>query len=193
MNKLFAAVAVHVLLASTPAFAQAQETAAAGFQISPYVGALIPTGGQRDVLDDAVLTGVTLSYELHRYLSAVGTFGWAATESKDAPTLGQDLNVLQYDVGLQGQYPFALGKGLTLKPFVGAGLGVRSYDFADLDVNTESDFVHYFAAGAALEYRHLAVGVTVRDTLGAYDGLVVDEDSSTHNDLAVFASVGARF
>jgi hypothetical protein len=192
MKKLVTAVLALVSMVSTPAVAQDQEPAPK-FHVSPYVGALIPTGGQRDVLDDAVLTGLTLSFDLHPYLATVGSFGWAASEGKQASTLDQDLDVFQYDVGLQGQYPFALGKGLTLKPFVGAGFGVRTYEFRDLDVNTESDFVHYFAAGADMEYRHLAVGLTVRDYLGVYDGLLVDEDSSTHNDLAIFASVGARF
>lgn len=192
MKKLVTAVLAHVLFVSTPALAQEQEPAPS-FQVSPYAGAFIPTGGQRDVLDDAVLTGLTLSFDLHRNLAVVGTFGWAASEGKDGLTLGEDLNVFQYDMGLQGQYPFAIRKGLTLKPFVGAGFGVRTYDFSDLDVNTQSDFVHYFAAGANLEYRHLAVGLAVRDYFGVYDGLLVDEDSSTHNDLAVFTSFGARF
>jgi hypothetical protein len=192
MKKLVTAVAALVVLASTPALAQDREQGRK-LQLSPYAGAFVPTGGMRDVLDDAFLTGLTLSVDLHPYLAVVGSFGWAASEGKEAATLGQDLNVFQYDVGLQAQYPFALGRGLTLKPFVGAGVGARTYDFSDLDVGTESDFVNYFSAGASLEHRHLALGVTVRDTLSEYDGTVAAEDSSTHNDLAFFGSIGARF
>ena|SRR5215207_8471943 len=36
----------------------------ARFEIRPFVGAFIPTGNQRDVLEDAVLTGAGLSWRV---------------------------------------------------------------------------------------------------------------------------------
>jgi Outer membrane protein beta-barrel domain len=192
MKKLVTAVAALVALVATPALAQEQEQARK-FQITPYAGAFIPTGDQRDVLDDAFLTGLTLSYDVHPYVSIVGSFGWAGSQGKQTLTLDQDLDVFQYDLGVQGQYPFAIGKALTLKPFLGAGLGARTYDFRDLDYDTETDFVGYLSAGADMEYRQFVVGLTVRDYIGEYDGIGTDENSSTRNDIALFASVGARF
>lgn len=192
MKKLITAVAALVALAATPVLAQEQEPVRK-FQVSPYVGAFIPTGDQRDVLDDALLTGLTLSYEANPYLSVVGSFGWAASQGMQAFSLDEDLDVFQYDLGVQGQYPVVLGSSLTLKPFVGAGVGARTYDFRDLDLDAETDLVGYLSAGANLDYRSFTVGLAVRDYISDYDGIGVDEDSSTRNDISLFTTVGVRF
>lgn len=191
--KLVTAVAALVTFAATPALAEEQQPERR-FQVSPYVGAFIPTGDQGDLFDDALLTGMTLSVDLHRYFAVVGSFGWAGSEGKRSLMLDEDVDLYTYDVGFQGHYPLALGKGLTLKPFVGAGLGARTYEVDVAGAESETDFVNYFSLGANLEYRQFALGLTVRDNLSVYDGIgQEEEDSSTHNDLFVFASVGARF
>jgi hypothetical protein len=94
---------------------------------------------------------------------------------------------------VQGQYPVALASGWTLKPFVGVGVGARTYDFRDLDVGTETDFAGYVAAGAGVEYRAVELRLTARDYLSAFDGIGAEVDSTARNDLGLFASVGARF
>jgi hypothetical protein len=191
MKKLVTAVGALVALAATPVLAQEQEPARK-FQISPYAGAFLPTGDQRDVLDDAFLAGLTLSYDVHPYVAVVGSFGWAGSQQQ-ALTLDEDLDVFQYDLGVQGQYPLAMGKDLTLKPFVGAGVGARTYEFRDLAVDSETDFVGYLSVGANLEYRQFAVGLTMRDYVSDYDGVGREEDSEMRNDIALFASIGVRF
>jgi hypothetical protein len=192
MNKLITAVAALVAFAATPVLAQEQEPARK-FQVSPYVGAFLPTGDHRDVLDDAFLSGLTLSLDVHRYVSVVGPFGWAASQGMEGFSRDQDLDVFQYDLGVQGQYPIALAHGLTLKPFVGAGVGARTYEFRDLDLDSETDFVGYFSAGANVDYRAFTVGVTMRDYLSNYDGIGAEEGSSTRNDISLFTTVGVRF
>jgi hypothetical protein len=192
MKKLVTAMAALAALAATPAVAEEREPARK-FQISPYAGAFIPTGDQRDVLDDAFLAGLTLSYDVHPYVAVVGSFSWAGSQGQEAFSLNQDLDLFQYDLGVQGQYPLAIGYGLTLKPFVGAGLGARTYSFRDLEVDSETDLVGYFSAGANVEYRQLAFGLTLRDYISDYDGIGRNESSATRNDLGLFASVGARF
>jgi hypothetical protein len=192
MKKLVTAVAALMALAALPAVA-AEPQPAPKLQIAPYVGAFIPTGDQRDVLDDAVLAGLTLSYDVHPYVAVVGSFGWAGSQGQEAFSLDEDLDLFQYDLGVQGQYAFAIGKDLTLKPFVGAGLGSRTYNFRDLDVDSETDFVGYVSGGASLEYRKFAFGLTLRDYISDYDGIGREEGSATRNDMVVVASVGARF
>jgi hypothetical protein len=192
MKKLVPAVAALVALAATPALAQQQEPVRK-FQISPYVGAFLPTGDQRDVLDDALLTGLNLSYDVNPYVAVVGSVGWAASQGKQAFSIDEDLDVFQYDLGAQGQYPFALGSSLTLKPFVGAGLGGRTYDFRDLELDAETDLVGYVSAGANLDYRSFTAGLAVRDYISDYDGVGIEEDSSTRNDISLFATAGVRF
>lgn len=185
-KKLFLAAA---LLAASTSVAHAAEDL--GVQVAPFAGAWIPTGDQRDVLEDAPLTGVTATYALHRNLAIVGSFGWAASEVGGLPN--GDLDLYQYDLGVQGQIPFALGSGWTLQPFVGVGVGARTYHFRDLDVDAETDLAGYVALGGSLEYGHVALGLTARDYVSAFDGLDGAGDSTTRNDLGLFASVGLRF
>jgi hypothetical protein len=191
MKKLSVIVAAFAALAATQARA---EEAPRKFAIAPFVGAYVPTGDQRDVLDDALLVGVTASYDLHPNLAVLGSFGWAPTQAQaQGLAAGEDLDLFQYDLGVQGQYPIALSGGWTAKPFVGVGVGARTYSFRDLDVDAETDFAGYVALGGSLQYQAIEVSLTARDYLSAFDGLAGEADSSTSNDLSMFASVGMRF
>jgi Outer membrane protein beta-barrel domain len=161
------------------------------FQVAPYAGAFIPTGDLRDTLDDAALAGLTLSYEMNRYLSVVGSFGWAPTKVK---TLSDaDLDLFQYDLGLQGQYAFDVGYGLHLTPFVGAGIGGRTYRYRDLGLENETDLIGYFSAGGTVEYQKITLSVTGRDNISRYNGLGFEDHNTTRNDVTLFTSVGYRF
>jgi outer membrane protein with beta-barrel domain len=188
MKKTFVAVAALAALATTSA--QAQESPRK-FEIAPLVGAYVPTGGQRDLLDDSVLVGLTASYDVIPYVAVLGSFSWAPTHAKGVGN--GDLDLFQYDLGVQGQYPIALGNDLTLKPFVGVGAGARTYDFRDLKVDAETDFAGYVSAGASLQYKAVAVSLTARDYLTPFDGIARKVSTTTRNDLALFGSVGVRF
>lgn len=189
MKKLTIALAALAALCARPALAQgAQE--ARRFEVATYVGAYVPTGNQRDVLDDAALVGLTASYDVSRYLALVGSFGWATTEVKGLAQ--SDLYLFQYDVGLQGQYAIETGGGVTLKPFVGLGVGARTYSFRDLNVSSETDVAGYFAVGGSVEYRLATLSLTAREYVSAYDGLGISNTSSTRNDLGLCASFGMR-
>jgi hypothetical protein len=192
MKKILGVVAVLAAVASTPALAQ-QMAPARPFEVAPFVGGLIATGHQKQLFDDTVLTGLTLSYDVNPYMAVVGSVAWAPTETKKLP-VNDDVDLFQYDLGLQGQYRFHLANGLTLKPFAGAGLGGRTYSFRDLDVDNETDFVGYVALGAGAEYRKLSVSLTARDFISAFDGIgSAEDDASAHNEIGLFASVGLRF
>jgi hypothetical protein len=80
-----------------------------------------------------VLAGLTASYDVLPYLAVVGSFGWAPTEVKNLSN--SKLDLYQYDLGVQGQYAFDAGYGLTLTPFAGLGAGGRTYSFRDLDAS----------------------------------------------------------
>jgi hypothetical protein len=190
MKKLFAAVTAFAALAATPALAQQQ--APRKLQVAPFVGAYVATGDQRDLLDDGLFGGLTASYDVHPYAAVIGSFGWAPTQAKGLAR-DEDLDIFQYDVGVQGQFPFDTGNGVTLKPFAGIGVGARTYSFRDLDVDTETDFAGIVALGGSVEYRAFAVSVTARDYLTSFDGIGPEGDASTRNDLGLFASVAMRF
>jgi Outer membrane protein beta-barrel domain len=192
MEKLVTAVAILAAVAGGPVLAQEEEPARR-FQMRPYAGAFVPVGDQRDVLDDAVLVGMAVSYDVHPNLAVVGSFGWAASRGTAGATKAEDLDVLQYDVGVASQLPIETVSGVTLKPFVGVGVGARTYDYRDLDVDSETDVVGYVSLGASLEYREVSLGFALRDCFSEYDGIGTEETAATRNDLGVFASLGARF
>lgn len=191
MKKLTAALAAVLALGATTA--RADEPTAHKFSVAPYVGAFIPTGDQRDILDDALLVGLTLSYDVHPNVAVVGSFGWSPTQVKGLGLLDDDLDLFQYDLGVQGQYPVVVAGDVTLRPFVGVGAGARTYSFRQSGLSAETDFAAYVSAGAKAEYKGFELGLTARDYLTAFDGLQGTESSTARNDLSLFASVGMRF
>src|SRR5688500_1994982 len=104
-----------------------------GFEVRPYAGAYIPTGDQRDLLEDAVLVGAQASYWLRPQLAITGTFGWST--SKDRISVGNEkLDLYQYDIGAELRAPSWFTSGTwDFTPFAGLGVGGRTYDYRDLD------------------------------------------------------------
>lgn len=190
MKRIVIAVAALAALFTQPARA-ADAKQDHPFHVAPFVGGFVATGSQRDVLKDSVLTGLTISYDLTPYLAVVGSFGWAPTKVKNLAN--SDLDLFQYDLGVQGQYALDAGNGLTLTPFVGLGIGARTYSFRDLSPSAETDLTGYVSAGATLQYRMVTFSATARDYVSHYEGLGVYGGSATHNDLALLGSVGVRF
>jgi hypothetical protein len=192
MKKIMVALAALATIPGGRALAEptSQETSV---HVAPYVGAFVPTGKLRDVLDDSVLTGVSVSVDATEFISFVGSFAWAPTEVKDLSNATLDL--FQYDVGIQGQYPLRLSGEWFARPFLGAGVGARTYHYRDLDIGKETDFVGYFSAGGTFAYRKLEMSLTARDYISHYEGLGLraDDLNQTRNDLALFASIGASF
>lgn len=188
MKKLLATVFVFVTFASTHARAEDPRR----LEVAAYAGAFLGTGDQRDLLDDAVLTGLIASYDIHPNVALVGSFAWAPSQAKGL-ALDNDVDLYQYDVGVQGQLAYELSSEVTLKPFAGLGVGARTYSLRNRDVDAETDFAGYAALGASAEYRGFALRLTARDYLTSFDGLAGGGLSEARNNLGLFASAGMRF
>lgn len=187
-----------VILTSLAAFAiragaQAPSVSAGPFELRPYVGAFIPTGDQRQVLKDAVLVGGQASWSLIPALAVTGTFGW--TPSTDKITAGkQKLDVMQYDLGLEGRAPgFAEGSSWGFTPFVGAGLGGRTYSYRDLNVDSKTNFDGYGAVGGELGLGRVGLRIEARDYLSRFKPLSGTGETVTRNDVALAAGLTLHF
>ena len=182
MKKTLALLSALAALAAAPARA---EEPAARLEVAPLVGAFMPILDQRDTLGDALLVGLVGTYDFHPNVAFAASVAWAAPEAA-----GRTVDLFQWDIGLQGQLPYALSGSWTLKPFVGVGVGTRTYDFRTAAIETETDFHFYSALGASLRRGGLDVALTLRHelTTGGPQG-----DSGTRGNLAPFASVGYRF
>ena len=172
--------------------APAPKTSAA-FEIRPYVGAYLPTGDQRDLLKDAVLVGGQASYRVIPQLSVTGSFAWSP--SKDRITAGdQTLDIYQYDVGAELRAPSWVDRGSwDFTPFVGLGLGGRTYSYRDLDVDSKSNFDGYGAIGGELGFGRIGLRVEGRDYVSGFKPLTSVGDSQTRNDITVAAGLTVRF
>jgi hypothetical protein len=164
-----------------------------GFELRPLVGAYIPTGAQRDLLKDAVLVGAQASYAIVPQLAITGSFGWSP--SKDRLTPGdQTLDLYQYDVGAEARGAgWVKGDTWEFVPFVGLGLGGRTYHYRDLDVGSTTDFDGYGALGGDLNFGRVGLRVEARDYVSQFKPLTGTGDTKTRNDITLASGLNVRF
>jgi hypothetical protein len=164
-----------------------------GLELRPFVGAYIPTGDQRDFLKDAVLVGGQASWRVIPAFAITGTFGWSP--SKDRITAGdQTLDIFQYDVGAELRAPSLYDAGfLTLTPFVGLGVGGRTYSYRDLNVDSKTNFDGYGALGGDIGFGPVALRIEARDYVSQFKPFTGNGDTKTRNDIGIAAGVAYRF
>lgn len=163
------------------------------FEVRPFVGAFIPTGDQRDFLKDAVLVGGQASWRVIPALALTGTFAWSP--SKDRITSGnQTLDIYQYDVGAEVRTPSALDGGIVdFTPFVGLGVGGRTYSYRDLSVDSKTNFDGYGAIGGDIGFGPIALRIEGRDYVSQFKPLTGTGSTKTRNDIGLAAGIAYRF
>ncbi len=173
-------------------------------ELRPFAGAFVPTGDQRDLLEDAVFTGGQLAYRLHRNVSVVGTFAWAPTTDKTtwgpagARRRDEAVDLYQYDLGVEGRLPELVASAAwSLSPFGTLGAGGRTYDYRDVaGADARTNFVGYVGAGAELAPRGGRWGVRVeaRDHVSAFKGLRGElTERKARNDVTIAAGRTVNF
>jgi hypothetical protein len=187
-----------LLVAGASAEAQDQVLATGGtrgaFELRPYVGAYVPTGDQRDLLKDAVLVGAQASWRATQHLALTGTFGWAP--SKDRVTAGdQTLDLYQYDLGAEARATSWYNRGSwDFTPFIGLGVGGRTYNYRDLDdVDAKTNVAGYGALGGELGFGRAGLRLEARDYISRFEPLTGDGDAKTRNDVTIAAGLTVRF
>jgi hypothetical protein len=170
----------------------AQQNIQPGFRgsIRPIVGAYVPTGEQRDFLKDAVLAGAQGSLNFGSNFAVTGSFGWSPSKDKLTPG-DQKIDTYQYDLGLEVRTPESYLGGIT--PFVGAGIGGRTYDYRDLNVDAKTNFDGYGALGVDVGAGRVGVRIEARDYISRFEPLTGTGGTKTRNDIGLFAGLGVRF
>jgi len=186
---------VVIAIAAVTAFTVAADaqTPTTKFEVRPFVGAYIPTGDQRDILKDAVLTGAQASWHVIPALSFTGAFAWSP--SKDRITAGdQTLDIYQYDVGaeLRGTSWYQTATW-DFTPFAGLGVGGRTYSYRDLNAGSTTDFDGYGALGGDFGIGAFGVRIEGRDYVSQFKPLTGSRDTKTRNDIGLFVGLSYRF
>jgi hypothetical protein len=152
-------------------------------------GALVSTGAQRGTIKDAELSAAQLSYAVRPRLAVTTTLGWA--RSRDIASEGDPkLDVFTYDVGAEARAPQWLdGERLTFSPFLGAGIGGRSYNYRGLDVDATHNVSAYGTVGGEAGLGRIRLRLEVRDYVAGFKPLDGSGLASTHNDVVVMFGV----
>ena len=152
-------------------------------EVRPLVGAFVPTGDQRDVLQDTWMVGFQGGIELVDRVHAVATLAWAANRHSN------DVALWDYNAGIETFQRYGMGTDWQFRPFIGAGLGARTYvDHANND-HGETVFTGYGALGSEFQLNRLALRVEARDYISRFKGLTGDDQADTRNDLAFTGGV----
>jgi hypothetical protein len=169
---------------------------ARSFEVRPYVGAIVPTGAQRDLLKDAVLVGAQAAYGLTPNVALLGTFGWAPT--KDQTFASEKVDLFQYEVGVEGRLPnVTAALPFTTRPYASLGVGGRTYDYRDLaGAGAVTNFLGFGAVGVDLAQRAGPIGLRLeaRDNLTAFKGLRGElSERTARNDVQLTAGLTFAF
>jgi len=191
-GRVFATIAA---LAALPLLAPRAEAQRA-FATRPNVGVFVPTGDQKDLLDNAVLVGLQASYDITPSFAVVGSFGWAP--SKDLTLAKEKLDLFQYDLGIEGRLPnLTPTAGISTRPYATLGAGGRTYDYRDLtDADAQTNFLGYGALGVDLAQANGPFGLRLeaRDNVTAFKGLHSElAERKARNDLQFSAGLTIAF
>ena len=152
-------------------------------------GALLPTGGQRDLIESAKMTAAQVSWTPRPAFAITGTFGWARSRdlvAVDAPKL----DAFTADIGVEARHAaWFAGRAVTFDPFVGIGVGSRSYDYHHIRTNATHNLSGYGSVGGELGVGRVGLRVEARTYLSGSKPLVGTGTSVARSDFVVMAAV----
>ena len=153
-------------------------------EIRPFAGAMIPTGSQRDLFMDAAVAGVQVAVELKPSLHVLSTFAWAP--ARDRFGMGSDrVTILQYSVGMEFGFVEPLAGEWELRPFIGAGLGGRSYAYESAALTDRHCNAAYAALGTEFQLARTALRFEVRDNTYCFRSPIEGVSSTGANEIGL--------
>lgn len=127
---------------------------------------------------------MSAAVELKPTFHLLGSFSWTDGTNKYAVSNG-NVDVFQYDAGVELGLVQPLSAGWELKPFLGLGAGARTYRFSSDQLSNKTCALGYGAAGSEFQISNVALRLEARDNLFCYRSPVVGEKSKTRNDLGL--------
>lgn len=154
-------------------------------------GGWVPTGTMANDLKAAGTVGLTAGLKFSPDWTALISAYW--TPSEDKVVSGEmQVNIYQYDVGLEWSTKTSRIARWDVMPFFGAGLGNRSYSPRRATEPDQNAFDGYLAGGIAFAAEQATWRIGVRDYVSGWKGIMKTQ-SATGNDLAILAGIGFRY
>lgn len=180
-----AALVVALVLAPLPlALAIAQEQPL-GVELRPFLGAYFPMGTHADLLKTGSLVGFQLALRANRYVAVVGTAAWLPNGDRTA-SVDQAVDLYQYDVGAEAGMSRSLGTGAVVRPFLGLGLGGRTFGYRDREPDPQHNIATYGAAGGQVQMGRLGLRVEARGYITGFKGLTGElTERKTRKDVTI--------
>jgi hypothetical protein len=180
LSILIAAVAV---AAAPPAMAQTSETTMA-FEMRPTAGIYLPTGQMRHDFKAAALLGFQGGLEVNDHAHLLLGGAWAQTEARFPAFTRQRTDIWQFDAGAELNLIRRLDADWLFRPFVGAGIGARTYDYEMPGVGSRTCTVGYGSVGTEFQRHLVAARFESRNNLSCFRSPVTGE-ARTRYDLGL--------
>lgn len=181
MRRLLAGL-IAVGLAATPLTAQ-QSTTVGAFELRPLVGAFIPTGTMRNEFRDGALFGMQDGFEFASDIHFLLGGFWSRNDTHTSVVGSRRAEIWQFDAGIEANLIRSMGRDWLFRPFVGGGLGMRSYDYSAKD-GTNRCFAGYGSIGAEAQRFEGAIRFEARDNVTCYESPLTGV-KRTRNDVGL--------
>ena len=178
-GRAFVLAVVAVASAATPLGAQRRPRL---LEVRPFVALSIPLGAQRESVNDALTLGLQGAMELEDGVHLVASGDWtSATAYVNGGSASVD--VYQYDLGLELSRLHPPFFGWALNPFVGAGIGGRTWDYAAPSLRSRNCSAAYLGGGTELRHERTAIRVELRGQAFCYHVPGRSGEAVTRSDL----------
>jgi hypothetical protein len=174
---------IAVALAAAPRSQAQQSTTVGTFEIRPMVGAFVPTGSMRNDFRDGMLYGIQGGFEFRSDIHLLLGGFWSRNETHAAVLGSRHADIWQFDAGAEANLIKPMGRDWFFRPFVGAGLGVRTYDYSATD-GTNRCLAGYGSLGGEAQRFIGAIRFEARDYVTCFESPVTGV-KKTRNDVGL--------
>ena len=170
-------------LAATPQLGAQESTTIGAFELRPMVGAFIPTFSMRNDFRDAVLVGAQGGFEFNSNVHFLLGGFWSRNNTHVSMIGSEHADVWQFDAGAETNLIKPMGRDWFFRPFVGAGLGMRMYDYTATDGSNRC-LAGYGSVGAEAQRFTGAFRIEARDNVSCYES-PLSGVKRTRNDIGL--------
>jgi hypothetical protein len=183
MRRLTVSLMAVAALATSPQL-RAQESMTIGaFELRPLVGAFIPTGSMRNEFRDAMLVGIQGGFEFSSDIHLLLGGFWSRNDTHASVVGSKQADIWQFDAGVEANLIRSMGRDWFFRPFVGGGLGMRTYDYT-ATASSNQCFAGYAAVGAEAQRFEGAFRLEARNYVSCYESPVTGL-KKTRNDVGL--------